>query len=380
MSAKQKKKKKLSGRFAVFATILLFVCTLLFLNSRVSSGSLRRVAYWIFNGVSGDATEASINFDAGEYNRFAVHHGSLCVLSPEQLSIYKISGKKTLSEPILLRSPAISSGDSCFVAYDLGGLNFYVADNRKMLYSGTADGAITNVNMSKSGSFTLITAGPECKSLVTVYNSIFEPIYRFHSAENFVFDAAVTPNAKTVAMLTYSASNGNFESALALCKTDSDGFYNTVSLGGSMPIKVAFHSDNKIVVICDDRALIFDISGNIISEYQYEGLSLKAFSMPRGRHISLLLDNYQNGGNSKLVTLRSNGEVLGDIDCSEDIYSISSAGNFTSVQFADRCVVYDNKLNMHCQFKIPSSVMRCIANSDGSVISIGDNFASLYVS
>ncbi len=379
MSAKQKK-KKLSGRFAVFATILLFVCTLLFLNSRFSSGSLRRVAYWIFNGVSGDATEASISFDASEYNRFVVHRGSLCVISPEQLSIYKVSGNKTLSKPILLRSPAISAGDSCFVAYDLGGLNFYVADNRHLLYSGTADAVITNVNMSKSGAFTLITAGPDCKSLVTVYSPSFDPVYRFHSSENFVFDAAVTPNGKTVAMVTYSASKGSFESALSLCKTNADGFYNTVSLGNSMPVKITFHSDNRIVIICDDRTLICDISGNIISEYPYDGLSLKSFSVPRGRHISLLLDNYQKGGNSKLVTLKSNGEVLGNIDCSEDIYSMSGAGNFTSLQFADRCIVYDNKLNNHCEFKIPSSVMRCIVNSDGSVISIGDNFASLYVS
>ncbi len=377
MSAKQKK-RRLSSRFAVFITILLFVCTILFLNSRVSSGSLRRVAYWIFNGVSGDATEASINFDAGQYNRFVINRGSLCVLAPEELSVYKVSGKKALSVPVLLRSPAISSNNSCFIAYDLGGLNFYVANNRKLLYSGTTEAVITNANMSKSGAFTVITSGPDCKSLVTVYNTSFKPVYRFHSSEKFVFDAAVTPNCRTVAMLTYGTVEGKFESTLALCKTNSDRFYNTVSLGDSMPVKIEFLSDSRILVVCDDRTLIVDINGSIISEFSYDGLSLKSFS--RGNHISLLLDNYKNGGNSKLILIKSNGEMLGNIDCSEDIYSVSSAGNYTAVQFSDRCIVYNNTLDVHCEFKIPSSITRCFVNSDGSVISIGDNFATLYVS
>ncbi len=378
MSAKEKRNKRLSGRFAVFITVLLFVCTVIFLNNKFSSGSLRRISYWIFNGVRGDATEASISFDANEYNRFIVLNGNLCIISPEELSAYKLSGNATLSKPVLLRSPAVSSSNSRFVAYDLGGVNFYVANSKKLLYSGTTEDKILNVNMNKSGFFSIVTDAPDSKSLVTIYNSDFKAIYKFHSSEKYVFDTAVSPDGKSAAIITYGTTEGNFESTLALAKTNADGFYSTVPLGDSMPLKVSYYSDSKISVICNDRTLIYGTNGTLIAEISHNELPVKAFSQSAGKLTSILLDNYQNGGNTRLVLMKNNGENL-SIDFPEDVYSISSAGIYTAVQFSDKCVVYKNDLTVHCEFKIPATVTRCIANSDGSVLAIGDNFAMLYV-
>ena len=126
MAKKQNDKKRLSGRFAIFITLLLVVCTVVLLNNRFSSGSLRRVAYWIFNGVRADATEVSVNFDANNFNRFNLLSGNLCVVSPDEISVSKLSGKELFTSPVILRNPAISSSSSRFIAYDLGGLNFYV--------------------------------------------------------------------------------------------------------------------------------------------------------------------------------------------------------------------------------------------------------------
>lgn len=378
MSAKEKRGKRLSGRFAVFITVLLFVCTVIFLNNKFSSGSLRRISYWIFNGVRGDATEASISFDANEYNRFAVLNGNLCIISPEELSAYKLSGSAILSKPVLLRSPAVSSSNSRFIAYDLGGVNFYVANSKKLLYSGTTEDKILNVNMNKSGFFSIVTDAPDSKSLVTIYNPDFKSIYKFHSSEKYVFDAAVSPDGKSAAIITYGTTEGSFESTLALAKTNADGFYSTVSLGNSMPLKVSYHSDSKISVICNDRTLLYSTNGNLVAEISHNELPVKAFSQSGGKLTSVLLDNYQNGGNTRLILIKNNGESL-SVDLPEDVYSLSSAGNYTAVQFSDKCIVYKNDLSVHCEFKIPATVTRCIANSDGSVLAVGDNFAMLYV-
>jgi len=378
MSAKQRKRKPLSGRFAVFFTILLFVCTVIFLNNRFASGSLRRISYWIFNGVRGDATEATINFDANEYNKFAVLKGNLCVISPEKLSVYKLSGKELLSEPVLLRSPAVSTSDSRFIAYDLGGLNYYIANNRELLFSGTCDSQILNANMNKSGDVAIVTDSDDCKSLVTVYDSHFEAIYKFHSSEKYVFDAAVSPNGKTVAIASYGTEEGIFESTLLLGKTNSDSFYNEIPLGDSIPLKVTYHTDSKILVICNDKTVLYNSDGTLFSEISYGELPLRSFSESKGKHIGLLLDNYQNGGNSRLVIINSNGESR-ILDFDEDVYSISCSGLLTSVQFSDKCSVYKNDLSLHSEFMIPTSISRCITNSDGSVLSVGENFATLYI-
>ncbi|MBQ8004478.1 MAG: hypothetical protein IJ299_05235 [Oscillospiraceae bacterium] len=378
MSAKRRTSKRLSGRFAVFITILLFVCSVIFLNNRITSGSLKRISYWIFNGVRGDATDASIGFDANEYNKFTIINGNLCVISPEKLSAYKLSGKATLDEPVLLRSPAVSASKSRFAAYDLGGLNFHIANAGKVLYSGTTDAQILNINMNNSGDFAVVTDDVDCKSLVTVYNSKFETVYKFHSSEKYVFDAAVSSGGKSVAVAAYGTENGSFNAELLLGKTGEDSFYATVSLGSSMPLDLSYRKDGKIFLICNDRSLLISDSGDISAEISHEDLPLKSFTSTDGKHTALLLDNYQNGGNTKLLLVSGNGSVQ-SMDIEDDVYSISCAGSYVSVQYADKCVVYNSDLTQNSEFMIPASVTRCIVNNDGSVLSIGDNFAMLYV-
>ncbi|MBR3847836.1 MAG: hypothetical protein IKM21_00925 [Oscillospiraceae bacterium] len=379
MADKKKDKKRLSGRFAIFITILLFVCTILFFNNRWSTGSLRRLSYWIFNGVRADATEVTINFDADNFNRFDLISDKLCVVSPDNVTLYKLSGKSVVSSPVLLRNPALSAEGVRFLAYDLGGLNFYVGNRKKILYSEQLETRIINANMNAAGHFSIVTDAEDAKNLVTFYNANFKPIYKFYSSEKYILDAALSPNAKTGAILTYGTENGAFQSTLSLCRTNSEGFYSEISLGNSVPLRVSFQSDKKILVVCDDRTLLFDSNGSTLSEISYNGLSLKAYSEAYKKHTAILLDNYENGGNTRVVFIESDGTESGSLDFDEDIYSISSAGNYTAIQFSDKCAVYKNDLTLHSEFPITADISRCIVKPDGSVLSIGENFATLYV-
>lgn len=378
MAAKEKKRKALSGRFAVFFTILLFVCTVIFLNNQFSSSSLRRISYWIFNGVRGDSTEIAVSFDENEYNRFSLLNGNLTVVSPERISVLKLSGASTLSEPVILRSPAVESSKSRFVAYDIGGLNFYIANNKSILFSDSAKAPILNANMNKSGDLILITDAEDCKTLLTVYDTEFRDIYKFHSSEKYVFDASLSPNGKSIAIAAYGTENGTFSTTLMLGKVNASEFYSSIPLGDSMPLKVFHHSDNKIVVVCDDRTLSFDNDGNLIYEVSHNNLPVKSFDFVYGNHLAVLLDNYQNGGSCKLLLIKSNGEYS-SLDIDEDVYSMSCAGKYTCIQLADKCINYKEDLTINNEFDIPTSVAKCLVNSDAAVLSLGDNFGTLYI-
>lgn len=378
MPAKNKKTKCLSGRFAVFITILLFVCTIIFLNTKFSSGSMRRIAYWIFNGVQGDATESSISFDSNEFNQYTVLNGNLCVVAPEKISSYKLSGKQNISIPVLLRSPAVVPSKNYYIAYDLGGLNFYVVNNNKLLFSETCESKILNVNANKSGDFSVITDGTDCKNLVTFYSQEFIPYYKFHSSDNYVADAAISPNGKDAAIVTYGAKDGSFTSTLCLAHTVEDGFYKTIDLGDIVSLQLSYISDRRILLVSDIGTYVYDSDGNVISNVSFDNLSLKAFSIG-DKQTAILLDNYSNGGNSKLILIDKSGKKTKELDFETDVFSISCAGKYTTVQFSDRCVLYDNNGEIYCEFMIPASVTKCIANKDGSVISVGENYATLFI-
>lgn len=379
MAQKKNSNKPLSGRFAIFATVLLFVCTLIFFNNQFSSGSIKRFAYWIFNGVRGDAKEVSITFDAKEFNRFSLISKNLLIVSPDEIATYRLSGKDSFTSSVILRNPSVSTVGNKFIAYDLGGLNFYIGNNKKILFSGTTESKLVNANLNKTGYFSIVTDSTDSKSLLTVYNPSFDQIYRYHAADNYVFDAAVSPSGKNVAVVSYGAGNGSFESKLSLCKTNEDGFYTTVSLGDSMPLEVSYHSEKKIFLICNDRTILFANDGSVISELSHNSLPVKAFSQSHGNHVAIALDNYTNGGNTRIHFIKNNGEVSDKLDFDEDIYSLSSAGDYTAIQFSGKCSVYKNDLTLHSEFPISADVSKVLVNSDGSVICVADNFATLYV-
>ncbi len=380
MAKKEKKQHRLSGRFAIFFTILLFVCVIIFLNANSSSGSIRRIAYWIFNGVRGDASEATVSFDENEGSRFIALGGNLAIVSPEELCAYKLSGSKLMSEPVLLRNPAVVTLSPRYLAFDLGGRNFYLANSKKILASGECDSKILNANMSNNGGFTITTDSSESKTLVTVYDFSASPIYKFYSSEKYIFDGAVSPNGKTVAVLTYGTEEGRFESSIGFAKIKTDGFYANLSLGTSVPLCLRYNSDGRISVVCNDRYVVCNNNGEIVSEISYEGLTLKAFTDPKNKCLAILLNDYQNGSNYKLLSVNANGELTSSAEIPEDVYSISANGNYISLQYSDKCVVYKSDLSVHCEFMIPNSVNKCSVFRNGNVLLISANSASLYVS
>ncbi len=379
MSRKKTKKRRFSGRFAIFFTILLFVCTIIFFNIILKGGSFSKLAYRLFGNISGSATEPTIFFDESETNRHALADGKLCVISPETLSTYKSSGKGIFSEPVLLRSPAVASSHSRFIAYDLGGLNYYVASSKKLLYIGQANSKILNVNLNKSGDFAILTDDPNYKTLVTVYDKNFKSIFKFHSSEKYVFDAAVSPNGKNAAMLMYSAKNGVFETSLSLCKTNENKFYSTVSLDSAAPIKVSYLGNNKILVITDKGVSVYDDSGKALSQTDFGGLPLRAYDGISEKNIVFLLDDYKSGGNSKILLLDKDGNFVSEHKFNSDIYSISSKGKYFSLQFSDKCSVYTGNMKLCAEHAIPLSINLCIQKKNGAVLAVSNNSAAVCI-
>ena len=379
MSEEEKKRKpRFSKRLIIFSSLLILVCLIIALITFLGSASLRRLSYWIFDGVRGDGTEETISFNENPANLFAFTDGKLSVISPDLLSVYELAGSSSLSAPAILRQPALSASSTAFLAYDLGGLNYYIADDDEVLLSGTADSKILNANLNESGAFTITTDTPDFKALVTAYDSDFKTIYKFHSSEKYVFDAALSPDCEIIAVANYGTSNGSFETSLSLCRTNEKSFFATVSLGSSMPLNISFISDDKISVVCDDRLLLFDDVGKQIAEIKYENATLEAFSSAYDNHISVLLSNNLSTGNKKLIVLQTDGSSKA-FDTNDTTFSLSASGEYTALLYAEKCVVYKNDLSVHCEVKTSSKISRCLANDDGSLLLLSDTSAVFFV-
>lgn len=378
MAKEKKRKRRSSGRLTIFVILLLLAVLAVFLCTQMGSSSLRRFSYQVFDRVTGDGSDATIKFTENDANLYSFVDGKLAVISPNILSVYELSGSTSFSSPVSLRTPAVSSSESSFLAFDLGGLNYYLADDDEILFTGSAESKILNANLNESGDFTITTDSPDCKSLVTAYNSDYEAVYKFHSSEKYVFDAAISPDEKTIAIISYGTTEGSFCTDLSLCHTNEASFFSTISLGESMPLKISFISDDKLSVICDDRLLLYNDDGSLICEKAYSGLNLQSFSIAYDNHISVLLSDSLPSTKKQLLILDTDGNAK-TLDITDDVFYISTAGKFTALMFENKCVVYKNDLTEHCLVETSADIFKCLANTDGSILLLSDNSATFFV-
>ena len=370
--------KKKGSRFILFFVILAVVALLVAFGKHFGGGSLRRIVYLIGTGITGTAEETTIEFDSNSANRFHAISGGFAVLSIDGVHIYDLSGDEKSFTPLSYHTPTLSGSKKTLVAYDRNGQNFTVLNGKKILHEGKTDAPIINISMNKSGALSLITAGPDCKALVTVYDSKMKELYKLYSAEQYILAAPISQNSKYMATLGYSAASGQFSGMVSFYKLDSEGVVASTALPDCMPISASFMQNGNLSVLCEDRLLLFSQDGTLIREQRFDGMTLSSASLDSRNISSVLLDAYNLGGHSRLMVLKGDDEPL-IMNFSEDIFDISSAGNYTALLLANRIVVYNKNGEEYHTFPLVQSAKQCIMREDGTVFAIGQNFASLLI-
>lgn len=375
-----KKRTRLSRRFLLFFAILVLVCLFVLVQNQFGGGSLRRIVYMIGSGVSGTADETSISFDSSDTNRFHLFQPGLAVLSSDGLRMYTISGKEKNFTPLVYRNPALTGCKKTVAAFDRGGKQLTVVNGKKTLLTQEAPAPIIGVNMNRSGAFSMITDGPDCKALVTVYSASLKEVYKLYSTEQYVVDAAVSNDGKRMAALCFSAKNGQFEGAVTFYRLDEEAPYATVALPDSMPVRASFGDGGELVVLCEDRLIRFQESGEKKSEILFDGKEVMHCSLESPKFGAVLLNQYSTGGYAELAVSARNETTPARIQFSEDIFYLSAAGNYIAVQFLDRIVVYKSDLTEYHTYEIPTGARSCIMREDGTVLVLGSNWANLLIS
>lgn len=375
----RKKKSGVAGPLLIFLAILLAVVLLFVFNAPLRNATIQRLVYFVSSGVTGTAESTDILFEPNDHNQFYLFDRGLAVLSNECLKVYDMSGEEKSSTPLTYRTPTLCGSDKYLLAYDRGGLSFLVSGTNSLLLQAEAPATIINANINKNGAFSLITDGPDCKTLLSIYNPSMEVVYKLHATEQYVLDAAVSNNNKEMAVLSLSASDGGFVGKISFYRLDEEAPYFTHTLPDCVPISAQYDRDNRVRVLCENRVLLFDREGELRCELPFAQDELLSYTFDSNRMIGLLVDNYSTGGHSALTLLPRNETEPIRISFSEETHAISAAGNYLAVFCPGKVVVYNRKLELDRTYTIPAGVKSCIMREDGTVLALGNNFASLLI-
>jgi len=374
-----KKRTRLSKRFLIFFFLLSVVCLFVLFQTKTDGISLSRIIYMVGSGISGNAEETTISFDSNDSNCYHLSKNGLFVLAPDGLRIYDISGEEKNFFPLAYRNPAISGGPKASAIYDRAGTNFLITNGKKAILSAKAPAPIISMDMNRNGVFSLITDGPDCKSLVTIFDNNCKEIYKLYSTEEYVAAAAVSPDSRRMVTLSFSVYEGQFQGKLLFYKLSEKTPYNAITLADTMPLSARFTASDELVVVCEDRLMHFSANGESKNEVSFDGFPIIFTANGSNKFSAIMLDKRNINNSYELIVSQSNLTEPYRIQFSEDIFSISSAGNYIAVQFLDRIVVYTSDLTEHHTFDIPAGARSSIIREDGTVLLIGTNWANLLI-
>lgn len=375
------KKKQGFRRFLPFLVILAVVLGIVF-AAAYRDGTGFDVLHRIFS--YGSSTKKSgtteYSYDSSSENRFAVLGDSLVVLSNTELKVLDGDGKEVYSTPVKMTAPALSVGADCAVAYDVGGTQLYVVnrDGKTMKLTTSDSEPFIAATLNRKDWLAVTTKKKNYKGCVTVYDQTGKKAFAFKSSKRFVTDAYVTDNCKRVAAVTLGQNKSVFVSNVVLYNLSETKPFADYEVKDGMVLETGEIS-SRLVTVSDTCLTSATVRGRVIGSFDYSTEYLREYALGGDGFAVLLLNRYQSGSVGRLVTVNANGSKLASLDVNEEVLSVSAAGRYVAVLYADRLVIYNSDLKEYASLSNTNYAKSILMRQDGSALIFSADAAKIYL-
>lgn len=376
-----KKRPHRLRRFLIFFFTLVAVLGVVLLAAwRDGTGfdAVRR--YFAYGTTESAGSSKTYRYDASASNRFAVCGDALVVLSDTALKVLDGDGTERYSVSVKMKTPALSSGGGRAVAYDVGGTQLYVVDAKGEVFTLTAqeNEPFIAATLNKDGWLAVTAERKSYKGAVYVYNADMELVFEFRSSSRFVTDACVADDNATLAAVTLGQENSVFVSNIVLYSLQSKDPIANYDISDGLVLQIGGQGGGFLTVsdICVTAA---DRTGAVQGSYDYANAYLREFDLGGDGFTVLLLNRYQAGSVGRLVTVAPDGTELAAVDVNEEVLSLSAAGRYLAVLYADSLVIYNQDLQVYATLTGTNYAKSVLVRPDGSALLISSEKADLFL-
>lgn len=319
-------------------------------------------------------------FDNDRSARYELLGKNLLVVSTTRIALLGEQGEELWSQAVSFTNPAIELGGQIAAVYDVGGAGLYLLGTRGLLrdMSGKSGNGLLSVSLNASDYLALTTLKSGSRSSVAAYAPSGELVFEFNSSERYVSDAYVTDDNRHLAAVTLGEADGMFASTLTFYTFESEKPMGSVTLGGSMVLSLRAVGGTT-AALEDDRLTLFHADGSLAGSYRFEYPYLRAQSMTGANFALLLLSRYRSGSALRLVSVDTEGQVLGSLDVRREVLSVSAAGRYVAVLYGDSLTIYTSDLAEYATLADSDFARQVIMRPDGTALLLGASRAWLYV-
>ncbi|MCI9507258.1 MAG: hypothetical protein HFF62_11900 [Oscillospiraceae bacterium] len=377
--AQEGKSKSLLQRLRVLlivAAAALAVASLTAMEDGVRFASLRR---WLMYGESSSTQDFHV-YASDSGNRYGQLGTGLLVASPNNIQFFRDSGSAAYEIPVKMKNPQMSVGQRQAAVCDVGGDSLYLLDPMGTRRKMSTERGLCYYSARLSGSDYLAVTEQKngYKAAVSVYNASGEPVFHFDSYDNYISDAIVTSDSRSVVAVSLESQYGVFASKLLVYDLES------AQLTGSRIIQDGLVMDfscnnNRMICLCDKRFVIATLDGQMLLDRPYGNLYLHDYALDGDGFCALLLGRYQSGNICTLTTFDVDGAELARLELTEEVLDISAAGEYLAVLYDDALVIYTRDLQEHARLEDTQYAGQIQMRADGTVLMISGASAWRYL-
>ena len=370
---------RLKGFLTFFLALAVVLLVVLLAAYRDGTGFdvLRR--YLHYGGAERVGGAVRYEYDASSKNRFGVLGEGLVVLSDTSLKGMDKNGLEVWHTPVNMVSPALDCQGGRAVAYDVGGTALYVVDQNGLLMEldGSDDEPLIAASVSEDGWLTVTKEKRGLKGCCWVYNDKMELFYEFNSSQRFLLDGYTADDV--LAAVALGQEEGQFVSNVVLYSLwDDEEPIGDYDVAGGLVLSIG-KQGRKLATVSDTGLTYATAAGTLAGTYSYKGAYLREYDLGGDGFTVLLLNRYRSGSVGRLVTVDGEGGELGSLEVRDEILSISAAGRYVAVLYADRLVVYNQDLQTYASLHGTDYAKEVLMRPDGSALLLSAESASLFL-
>ena len=258
---------------------------------------------------------------------------------------YAVNGDEYAGQVLSMDAPVLSAGSKTGVVYDAGGQSVFLfregQQSANLTLEGNAD--VLSARANDAGWMAVTAQQSGFKGAVTVYNAEGEKAIQISLSSTFVVDAAISPDNKTVAVVTIDQEGGSFHSRVWFYPTNRTEPSAKLDLGNVVVLDMDFES-SQLFLLCSDRLLTMDIKAENVASYSFGHQYLKGYSL-RGEGFALLLmSSYETGSADTAITLDGSCTALARLPLSGQILDFDCAGAYAALLTGSELTIYDPSL------------------------------------
>ena len=373
----------------IFARILaLLVTTVLVLGAlaavvyrdQLTPGAVRRWAAYRNMTTSETGESAPFTHAGGDKLSIAYLDSGVVTASAAGAHYYGLDGAPFVNRVLSMDNPVLSTSGTTAVAYDAGSQALFAFRGGEEYFSLSLDSSadLLSARANDSGALAVTAQQSGYKGAVTVYNSHGKEIIQISLSSVFAVDAALSPDGRTVSVVTMGQENGSFFSRLLFFPVTQEEPSAQVDLG-SINVLDMDYEDGLLWVLCEDRLLTVTPDGETVQTYHISPSYLKGCSLEGDGFALLLTGRYRSGGATQALIIGKDGQVLQSLPLSNQVLDYAADGKYFGLLSGSRLLLYDLNLEVYATLDNSQGARRLDLSPNGSALLANDQKAWLYI-